>query len=299
MENITIESESGGGLERFLPDLESESPPVLDMNIVTVSNDKFTLKLDPIINNNNEKQILTFSGSEIEKIKSINILNNNSEKTLLIHSVIAKKGAGLGEYVPIKPITLAGNSLISMNGMDIERENNEIDDLVDGTTLYLHNADPNEEVSLKIDYNIDYARDQILDFIYTYNESIQKILILTNDDSSIISEIEFADDKAKEKAEEIQGILRGDRTLSSIKQNLLRGITNVYPVEDNNGYSLLKSIGISTNAGGSAGCSPVPSRLPPPIHLRPQHLRILTVLPYGMARPAAMPSRSPATRRCG
>ncbi len=253
LEKITIDSASGGNLERFLSEEESDTPPVLDMNILTVSDDKYSLKLEPIVNNNNQKQIITFTGKQIENLKSINVINNNSEKTLVLHSAIQKKGAGRGDYVPLSPITVADNATVLMNGMKIERENNEIDDLVDGTTIYLHSADPDEEVTLNIDYNIDYAQDQISDFIYNYNQSVQKILLLTNDDKAILSEIEFANDDAKEKAEEIQGTLRGDRTLNSLKQSLSRVMTNAYPSESDKGFKLLKSIGISTNATGISG----------------------------------------------
>ena len=222
------------------------------MNIATVSDGDYILKLDPIINKNNEKQVLSFSGDQLKALKSIEITNNNTNKTLIVHSVNVKKGAGNGDYVPINPVTVADNAKIKMNGMDIEREQNTIDDLVDGTTLYLHNADPGEDVTLNIDYNIEYARDQILDFVYSYNESVKKILILTNDDSAIISEIDFADESDREKAEEIQGLLKGDRTLNSIKQNLVQTVTNSYPSEEDD-YTLLKSIGISTNASSSTG----------------------------------------------
>lgn len=250
LENITIESETGGGLERYHPEEESDKPPVIDMNIVSLFNGEFDYNLDPIVNKNNEKQILTFTGDEINKLKSINIINNNSEKTVLLHSVIQKKGAGYGDYVPLKPITVARDASITMNGMEIERDSNTIDDLVDGTKLYLHSENPDEEVTLNIDFDTEYARDQILDFVYNYNESIKKILLLTNEDKAILSEIDFADDKAREKAEEIQGLLRGDRTLNNIKQNLHRAITNAYPSDDSTDYRLLKEIGISTNATG-------------------------------------------------
>ncbi|QEN05753.1 hypothetical protein EW093_13915 [Thiospirochaeta perfilievii] len=252
LENITINNEIGEPLKRFSPN-DNSSTPILDMNIVTISDEKYTTKLNPIVDINNKKQTLTFTGKEIKKLKSINIINNNSNKTLLVNSVTQKKGAGRGEYVPINPITIAKNAKLYMNGMEIERESNDIDDLVDGTTLHLKSADPNEKVTLNIDYNTDYARDQILDFVYNYNESMKKIILLTNDDKAVISEIEFANDDAKKKAEEIQGTLRGDRTLNSIKQSLLRTITNAYATNDDNEYNLLKSIGISTNASGSTG----------------------------------------------
>jgi len=252
-ENITINNKTGAPLHRTIPQEESDNPPVLDMNIMTVFDGQYTIKIDPINNKSNEKQILTFSGKDIEDLQSINLINNNTEKSLIIHSLIQKKGAGKGEYIPVNPISLSKNATLLMNGMKIERENNEIDDLVDGTTLFLHSADPDEEVSLKIDYNTDLARDQILDFVYNYNESVKKIVLLTNDDKAIISEIEFSDDKAKEQAEKIQGTLKGDRTLNSIKQNLLTKVTSLYPAQNDKDYSLLKSIGISTNAAGSTG----------------------------------------------
>ncbi|MGL1894089.1 MAG: flagellar filament capping protein FliD [Spirochaetaceae bacterium] len=255
LDNITIDGAAGGGLERFNTPEESNLPPVLDMNIVSITDEDFIIDLDAIVNIDNKKQIVSFLGSDIKNLKSINIVNNNSEKTLLVHSVLQKKGAGDGDYIPVKPITVANNASISMNGMKIERESNTIDDLIDGTTLYLHSSDPDEEVNLKIDFNTELARDQILDFMYNYNESIQKILLLTNDDKAILSEIEFTTDSDKEKAEEIQGLLKGDRTLNSIKQNLLRSVTNVYPSDTENGYKLLKSIGISTNASGTSGVS--------------------------------------------
>lgn len=254
LEKITINSLNGSYLDREIKEDESTTESVIDMNIISLFNGKKTLKLDPIKDQVGIKQVLTFTGKDIENLKSITVQNNNSDKKVILHSVVLKKGAGNGEYVPTSPITVANDSLLSMNGMEIERETNTIDDLVDGTTVYLHKEDPDEKITLSIDFNTDLAKEEILNFIYDYNQSVQKILLLTNDDKAILSEIEFADDKAKEKAEEIQGLLRGDRTLNSIKQNLLRSITNPYPTENEKDFKLLKSIGISTNAsGGSTG----------------------------------------------
>lgn len=256
LDNITINSETGGGLERFEKSDTDETDPILDMNIVSIKSDNtFDFELEPLVDIYNKKQTLTFTGEDIKNLKSINITNNNSNKVLVLHSATIKKGAGSGDYVPVKPITIAENAEIEMNGMLIERETNEIDDLVDGTKLYLHKADPDEEVSLAIEFDTEYAKDQILDFVYNYNQSIQKILILTTDDSAVISEIEFADDTQKEKAEEIQGLLKGDRTLNSIKQNLQRTLSNVYPTDDDSSYNMLNTIGISTNATGSTDYS--------------------------------------------
>ncbi|MBN1970783.1 MAG: hypothetical protein JW870_15560, partial [Candidatus Delongbacteria bacterium] len=50
LENITINSEPGKQLDRFLTNDESELPPILDMNVVSVNSGVFDFELEPIIN---------------------------------------------------------------------------------------------------------------------------------------------------------------------------------------------------------------------------------------------------------
>jgi len=57
----------------------------------------------------------------------------------------------------------------------IESASNQVEDVIPGLTLYLRGADPNQQVTITVDNDIESVREAILSFVESYNEVIEHI----------------------------------------------------------------------------------------------------------------------------
>ena len=120
------------------------------------------------------------------------------------------------------------NSTLTFNGIDVERASNVIDDLIEGVTLTLHEADAAKTVNVKVTQDIDSIKEKINAFVNAYNS--------------------VADDFA-DKQESLTGALSGDYTLRNIERRLrslygssVDGITSA--------YNTMAGIGITAGQDG-------------------------------------------------
>ena len=121
--------------------------------------------------------------------------------------------------------------------------------------MNLNRADPDEEVDIKVEPDIESAKDEIIKFVYNYNQAMTQILILSTDNTDIVNEIEYFNDEEREKAMEELGTFRGDITLMQLKNRLRRITSSPYSTSLERELSMLSQIGISTNAGVGGGGS--------------------------------------------
>jgi len=126
------------------------------------------------------------------------------------------------------------DATLSVDGVTVNRSDNNIDDLIPGVTLNLLNSDTDTTVTLNIDRDIDAIMEKITEFVDAYNEV-----------TTYISEQQSYD----EDEEETGGILFGDGTLSSVKYDLTSTlIQNVWGVS--NDFSVLGLAGINLDNEG-------------------------------------------------
>ncbi len=131
------------------------------------------------------------------------------------------------------------DAIIYIDGVKVQRDENQIDDAVKGVNLEVKMAAP-DEVQLTIDRDYEKITGEIVDFIGKYNKLLQYI----NDQSRV-----SASGKLDEENE--VGILSGDITVMGLKSKLQTIMMNPYPTERGRELSLLAQIGISTGAANS------------------------------------------------
>jgi len=146
-------------------------------------------------------------------------------------------------------VSSAGDALISMNGIEITRESNEIDDLLPGVNITLHGSGE-QPVILDIDRDLESIKENLYNFIGYYNRLLMHIDILTRHDEQVLETAMFLDDDEKEQAEEDLGLLQGNTTLMQVKSRLQRIMMDPYPTDGGRALNLLAQIGISTSGGG-------------------------------------------------
>ncbi len=76
---------------------------------------------------------------------------------------------GLTTPLPEQVLSVAGDALLEIDGVAVERSQNTIDDLFSGLTIDLYQADPATTVTVEIEPNLASARDAVLTFVDAYN----------------------------------------------------------------------------------------------------------------------------------
>lgn len=127
----------------------------------------------------------------------------------------------------------AANSQLTVDGIDVQRSSNTIDDLISGVTLNLNKADSSETVGVNISQDTDTISGNITAFVNAYNN--------------------LQDELSKEQAYGGQsgtsGPLIGDSTVRSITQTLA-DLVGGQVSGSTDGYNSLISIGISLDKNG-------------------------------------------------
>ena len=131
------------------------------------------------------------------------------------------------------------DAIIYIDGVKVQRDENQIDDAVKGVSLEVKMAAPGE-VQLTIDRDYEKITGEIVDLIGKYNKLLQYI----NDQSKV-----SASGKLDEENE--VGLLSGDITVMGLKSKLQTIMMNPYPTERGRELSLLAQIGISMGAANS------------------------------------------------
>ena len=152
-------------------------------------------------------------------------------------------------FSPTNPLSLAGDARISVQGIEIIRESNTIDDVIPGVTLNLQGPS-STPVDIRVTPDRERAKDRIIEFVAMYNQVIREINILTRNQPEIIDEVTFFTPDEREDALARLGSFQGNSTLNTIRQRLQGIVTTPIETRAGRDISLLSHIGISTNAAG-------------------------------------------------
>ena len=131
----------------------------------------------------------------------------------------------------------AQDAIVRMDGVDVTRGSNAIDDLIDGVTLNLVSAAPTETVSLTATRPTDAIKQAVGDFVAAYNEMKQQI------DAASASSVIAADGSSA------QGPLYNNSAIRQMQTMLARLPSTV--LSTTGGPSTLAEIGVSTNRDGT------------------------------------------------
>lgn len=128
----------------------------------------------------------------------------------------------------------AQDAALKINGLNITRETNTVEDAIDGVTLNLLKADVGNTVLVNVTENNDTAKDSIQGLVDGYNSLIETLNTLTNYNP--------------ETSE--AGVLIGDFTVRNIRAQL-RGVIGNTVSQLTGNVRLLADIGITTNSDGT------------------------------------------------
>ena len=242
------------GSEIELPQWEEPTPPekIIDFEVfsaVNGENEKFL----PALRDTAQKQKVSVPLANIGgSISSLKFTNNNTYKEIELSDIKIYDPNARGDWIPANPIEEASNAKIEIDGIEIIRNSNTIDDVVPGVTLTLK-GESDESVELKVGPDGELIKDSVIKFVGTYNRVQADLGILTSSDSGLISELDYFTEDEKETAYERLGHFQGDSTLIQMKSRLQYIMMEPYTAENDETLKLLSQIGISTNSSGFGG----------------------------------------------
>ena len=265
---ITIENEPSAAP---LPEWKQPDVPQRydDMSVLNVVfSDGTSAKLPPITDSSApvSRQYPIGNIAQGRTIVSLNVENTNTHRDISIGKVeVFDPTATSGGLRPLNPVSTARDAVITMEGIEITRPTNNINDVIPGLTLNVRGISE-RPVELKVSADKERIKEAVISFVGNYNRLIAEINVLTRlrvntnneavGDDRIIDELTYltADEAAEMKKR--LGALRGDSTLISLKSSLQRTVTAPYPTSMERDLALLSQIGISTNADNRSGYEP-------------------------------------------
>ena len=145
--------------------------------------------------------------------------------------VSTSEGLDLG--INGKETELGKKALFSVNGIDVERDSNNIDDVIDGVTISLKNVhkDTNETDMINVDVDYEKAEKAMQDFVDQYNSTVS-----------------FIDDITKAGDPEVKGsrgVLAGDNGLKRLSGELKGLVTQKYGSSKNDIIDI-SELGVTT-----------------------------------------------------
>jgi len=270
---ITIENDPS---DAPLPD---KKPPAIpprndDMSVLNITfSDGTSAKLPPITDSSGfvTRQYQLSNIAQGRTITSLNIENNNTHREVSVGKIeIFDPTSVSGGLKPQNALSSARDAIIMMEGIEITRPSNNIDDVIPGLTLNVKGVSEHP-VELKISGDTEKVKEAIISFVGNYNRLIAEINVLTarsvsssgiktNVDDTVLNELTYltADEKAEMRTR--LGAFNGDMTLGQLKNRLLQTVTAPYPTSLERDLALLAQIGIGTNATRGTGYEPAKLR---------------------------------------
>lgn len=126
------------------------------------------------------------------------------------------------------------DALVRVNGLQVSRESNTIDDVIGGMEFDIYNSDPNEEISIGISEDRSQAEQAIRDFVDGYNNFYEEMQFLLD----------------REEGEDGQGSLRNDPLAGNMLRSVRGMLGGAVPgIEE--GFNSLANMGIRTKLDGT------------------------------------------------
>jgi flagellar hook-associated protein 2 len=248
--DITIENEPVSvPLDPWTP----PAPPrrvddMVMLNLVFSDGSKVSL---PAISDTASFNTLRYDLGELgrgKNLTALEIINNNTHRDLSIRNARILNPEALGGFRPRNPVSTAQDAIITMEGIEIRRDSNTIDDLIPGVTLNVRGVST-RPVTLGVEPDREGIKDSIITLVGNYNRLMAEMNVLTRNDSRIIDELTYLSDDEREAMTARLGAFSGDSILSQFKNSLQRAASTPYRTSgEEQDYVLLAQFGISTDA---------------------------------------------------
>lgn len=135
-------------------------------------------------------------------------------------------------------ISVGNNALAVIDGLSVERTDNDFDDVIAGVSISLLDADPGQTVQFTVEADKAAVKGKVKEFVDAYNEVAK-----------------FVRDQNKYDPEKGPGgALFGETTLKTIQRTLsgaLFGQSAAQAAADTSGYGTLRLVGVESQSDGS------------------------------------------------
>jgi len=255
---ITIRNEpSNAPFPEFIP--PTPPPRNDDMGVLhLVFTDGSRARL-PLITDSNSFTVRQYPLAEIagnRTIATLNIENSNTHRDVYINKIEILDPNTMDHGLrPLNAVSTARDAIITMEGIEITRSTNNIDDLIPGVTINVRGAS-DRPVELNVKADVESVKDAVISFVGNYNRLMAELNVLTRRDNRVIEELTYLTNDEAAAMRERLGVFSTDNTLNTLRNNLLRAVTAPYPTYLERDLIFLSQIGISTNASGYSGYDP-------------------------------------------
>jgi flagellar hook-associated protein 2 len=255
-----------------LPEFTPPAAPVRkdDMEVLNlVFSDGTSAKL-PAITDSSSFTARQYNLAEVARgktITSLNIENSNTHREVSIGKIEVLDPLSKGGLKPTNAVSTSRDAIIAMEGIEVTRSSNVINDLIPGVTLNVKGVS-DKPVELKITPNVEAVKEAIIAFVGNYNRLMAEINVLTarstysgsgyntSIDDTILNELTYLTAEEKAEMKTRLGAFNGDVTLNNLRSHLMRTVTAPYPTSLERELALLAQIGVSSNASRSSGYNP-------------------------------------------
>jgi flagellar hook-associated protein 2 len=178
--------------------------------------------------------------SEGDAADRVIFANRNTGRRIEFRDLVIEDSAARAGVAPRHLVQQGQDAVLTIDGVRVQRETNQIDDAIKGVKLELKSASAGE-VSLAVTRDFETITNRIVDLVGKYNELLKYI----NEQTRVVSTGRLGDKNEV-------GVLSGDITVMSLKNKLQTIMMNPYPTERGKELSLLAQIGISMGRTGSS-----------------------------------------------
>ena len=182
---------------------------------------------------------------------SIDNANTHREISLRNASVFDSNARG-GGYKPINPVSTAQDAIISMEGIEMMRPTNSMNDIIPGVTITARSVSE-RPVRLDVQPDREGVKNAIVNLVGNYNLLMVELNILTRTDPTVIDDLTYLDREEADEMRERLGAFSGDSSLSQLRASMQRAVSSAYPTDAERDLAMLAQIGIGTNVTGETG----------------------------------------------
>jgi len=159
-----------------------------------------------ILKVSDDDYVLVLSGTETGQTVSL----ADQSGSVLTNLGILDGGGGIANE-----LQAAQDAILTVDGVQVTRGSNEIDDLIDGVDLYLYAADAGNTVTLEVNQDLDGVKSAIQDFVTAYNavrDFVVQQQTVSTDGSADDGAVLFGDGLVRALSSDLQTLLTSAST---------------------------------------------------------------------------------------
>jgi flagellar hook-associated protein 2 len=190
-----------------------------------------------------------------KSIASIEFINQNTHRDVSVRNIRFSDPDAAGGMRPQNAVSTAQDAVVSMDGIEITRPSNVIDDLIPGVTLVVK-APSDRPVNLGVVPDREGVKEAIISLVGNYNRLAAEVNVLTRKDEQIVQELTYLSTEEQAEMRKRLGVFSGESSLVQFKSGLQRAAGGSYLTSLERDLAMLPQIGIGTDvrrAGASTG----------------------------------------------